>query len=78
MHQHAYLQADAALRERRLQTHHHVHLHALLGTRRSDRSLRQDVADLLVRLARVVEPGRAGADRAGAVRPAAPVPCIAC
>lgn len=73
MHQHAYLLADAALRERRHQTQHDLHLHALLGGRRTDRSLRQVVADLLVRLARIVEPGRAGA-----VRTTAPVPCVAC
>ena len=73
MHQHAYLMADAALRERRLLMQHHLRIHALRADRPSGRSARQTVADLLVRLARIVEPGRAGA-----VRPAAPVPCVAC
>lgn len=60
MHQHAYLMADAALRERHLQLQHRLHVHALLGDRSSHRSLRHDLAVLLVRLARIVEPGRAG------------------
>ncbi|QGG96575.1 hypothetical protein [Actinomarinicola tropica] len=62
MHQHLQLLADAALRERQLQRHrpdhhHQHHLHRL----RADHPVRRHLARALVRLARVVEPGVAGA-----------------